>query len=151
MPVEESGWAEVLKDGGWPALALGFVVAVIKSPGLLRHAVREIKGTEEKKRDALDHERDGIEAYKNGEIVRLRAEVQNAEQRIERLKRRVDQLMQSIGWWRDYARDQRHDWVNSVQRHRSHEIQSGIDVLEDPPVPPVPRVSEEDDADDFRS
>lgn len=150
MAAGNEGWQAVLSAGGWPAISLAVVTAVFRGPSLLRFLGKEYTQAEEKKRDELDKERDGISVWKDKELDRLRSDVAAKQESIDRLKVRIEQLMRALAWWREYSRDMRHDRMNDQQRHQAHERQYGVPVLLDAAVPPVPALSEESDAEQYR-
>lgn len=145
----DDGWDAVLKGGGWPALMLSILVAIIKGPDLFRSILRSWTGEEVRKEDRLDQQQEAFWSVKDRELDRLRTENSRHIDRNDKLSGRIGQLMASIMWWRDYAGDMRFDRLADRNAFEAYERLHGLEPLVLPDIPLVPRVSEEDTADQF--
>ena len=145
------GWWAVIKGGGWPAVVLAGLAIIIKWPTISASFSKEWGREDAKREERLDQQQEAFWGVKDRELERLRSEVTTNQTRVGQLLDRINRLMDAIAWWRDLARDMRTDRLGDRLAFRSYVQLHGIKPLDLPDVPPVPRVTEEDTADEFRA
>jgi len=102
-----------------------------------------------KERDKLDKDRETLSLAKDAAMASCQTRLTAAEVRVEELHARINRLMDSIMWWRSFARDLRADWIAAMLLHQRYEQLHGIDPLVQPDPPVIPRISEQDQVADF--